>query len=252
MMILNTQGIVLKSVRYKENDLILTIFTKKLGKVSALAKGAKKNKSSLLPCSQIFSYSDYTLKKQKDMYNINQASCIKSFFDLAYDIEAFSYASYVSKIVENSIFENQTNNKLFYLFLNTLNLYTKKDVDKRYITRAFEIKYLDVMGFRPIINRCVSCGIMPKKLNHFSIIEGGAVCENCNDNSIKVDVTTIRLIEYILNNDITVCSKAKVSKYIVYELENITRKYLINYIDNLNLKSLYFLKDVKKGGYNFE
>ena len=48
MIILNTQGIVLKAVRYKENDVILTLFTRKLGKVSAIAKGAKRNKSSLL------------------------------------------------------------------------------------------------------------------------------------------------------------------------------------------------------------
>lgn len=42
MIILNTQGIVLKAIRYKESDIILTLFTRKLGKVSAIAKGAKK------------------------------------------------------------------------------------------------------------------------------------------------------------------------------------------------------------------
>ena len=42
MIILNTQGIVLKGVRYNENDVILTLFTRKLGKVVAIAKGAKK------------------------------------------------------------------------------------------------------------------------------------------------------------------------------------------------------------------
>ena len=52
MVILNTQGIVLKSVTYKENDLILTIYTRKLGKISAIARGAKKSKSSLLSSSQ--------------------------------------------------------------------------------------------------------------------------------------------------------------------------------------------------------
>ncbi|MDO7202942.1 DNA repair protein RecO [Paraclostridium bifermentans] len=56
MIIVNTQGIVLRSARYKENDLILTIFTRKLGKISAIAKGAKRNKSSLLSSSQVFSY----------------------------------------------------------------------------------------------------------------------------------------------------------------------------------------------------
>ena len=44
MVIINTQGIVLKSVPYKENDLILTVFSRKLGKIAVIARGAKKVK----------------------------------------------------------------------------------------------------------------------------------------------------------------------------------------------------------------
>jgi len=83
MIILNTQGIVLKAVRYEENDVILTLFTRKLGKVAALAKGAKRNKSSLLSSSQLFSYSNYTLKKQGGMYRVSQSDIIKSFYDIS-------------------------------------------------------------------------------------------------------------------------------------------------------------------------
>lgn len=89
MIIFNTQGIVLKSVRYEENDIILTLFTRKLGKIAVLAKGAKKNKSSLLSSSQLFSYSNYTLKKQGNKYRVSQSDIIKSFYDISYDIEAF-------------------------------------------------------------------------------------------------------------------------------------------------------------------
>ena len=56
MVIINTQGIVLKSVPYKENDLILTIFSRKLGKVSVIARGAKKSKSSLLVFYSFYHY----------------------------------------------------------------------------------------------------------------------------------------------------------------------------------------------------
>lgn len=108
MIILNTQGIVLKAVRYKENDVILTLFTRKLGKVSAIAKGAKRNKSSLLSSAQLFSYANYTLKRKGNMYTVNQSDTIKSFYDISYDIEAFSYATYITKLVEGSTCENQT------------------------------------------------------------------------------------------------------------------------------------------------
>ena len=248
MIILNTQGIVLKAVRYKENDVILTLFTRKLGKVSAIAKGAKRNKSSLLSSAQLFSYANYTLKRKGNMYTVNQSDTIKSFYDISYDIEAFSYATYITKLVEGSTCENQTNNRLFILLAQTLYLYTQENTDKKFITRAFELKFLDYIGFRPVVNRCSSCGSKSIKSAIFNIYEGGLLCDLCSENTeenIKLDVTTIKLMEYILNNDILTCSKAKVSKYITYELEKVLKQYLNVYIDNVNFKSLYFLKDIE-------
>lgn len=247
MMIINTQGIVLKAVRYKESDLILTIFTRKLGKVSAIAKGAKRNKSSLLFTSQPFSYANYTLRKHGTMYKVSQSDIIKSFYNISYDINAFSYATYITKLVEDSIFENQTNNRLFILLAQTLYLYSSLDVDYKYITRAFELKFLDYIGYKPIVNRCVSCKTKNLQESVFNIYEGGILCKDCQNNfsdNLKIDQTTIKLMDYILNNDMLVCNKAKVSKYITNELEKILRMYMQNYLDNLNLKSLYLLQNM--------
>lgn len=255
MIILNTQGIVLRSARYKENDLILTIFTRKLGKISAIAKGAKRNKSSLLSSSQVFSYSNYTLKKQGNMYRISQSETIKSFYNIAYDIDAFSYATYITSLVEGSIYENQTNNRLFVLLAQTLYLYTQEDTDKEYITRAFELKFLDYIGFKPIVNKCVNCNTINLKNSVFNVDEGGILCEKCKVNHVynfKIDATTIKLMDYIFRNDILICSKAKVSKYIVNELTKILKLYIQVYIDNANLKSLHLLQgtEYNKGADN--
>ena len=84
MVIVNTQGIVLRAVKYKENDLILTIFSRKLGKISAIAKGARRTKSALLSSCQVFAYSNFTLKKQGNMYRVSQTEIIKSFYEISY------------------------------------------------------------------------------------------------------------------------------------------------------------------------
>ncbi|MBS6506711.1 MAG: DNA repair protein RecO [Paraclostridium bifermentans] len=248
MIIVNTQGIVLRSSRYKENDLILTIFTRKLGKISAIAKGAKRNKSSLLSSSQVFSYSNFTLKKQGNMYRVSQSETIKNFYDIAYDIEAFSYATYITSLVDGSIYENQTNNRLFVLLAQTLYLYTQNEVDKEYITRAFELKFLDYTGFKPIVNRCVNCNTTNLKSSVFNVDEGGILCEKCKVNHVynfKIDSTTIKLMDYIFRNDILTCSKAKVSKYLVNELTKILKVYVQVYVDNANTKSLHLLQGIE-------
>ncbi|OSB10107.1 DNA repair protein RecO [Paraclostridium bifermentans] len=248
MIIVNTQGIVLRSARYKENDLILTIFTRKLGKISAIAKGAKRNKSSLLSSSQVFSYSNFTLKKQGNMYRVSQSETIKNFYDIAYDIEAFSYATYITSLVDGSIYENQTNNRLFVLLAQTLYLYTQNEVDKEYITRAFELKFLDYTGFKPIVNRCVNCNTTNLKSSVFNVDEGGILCAKCKENHVynfKIDSTTIKLMDYIFRNDILTCSKAKVSKYLVNELTKILKVYVQVYVDNANTKSLHLLQGIE-------
>lgn len=248
MIIVNTQGIVLRSARYKENDLILTIFTRKLGKISAIAKGAKRNKSSLLSSSQVFSYSNFTLKKQGNMYRVSQSETIKNFYDIAYDIESFSYATYITSLVDGSIYENQTNNRLFVLLVQTLYLYTQNEVDKEYITRAFELKFLDYTGFKPIVNRCVNCNTTNLKSSVFNVDEGGILCEKCKVNHVynfKIDSTTIKLMDYIFRNDILTCSKAKVSKYLVNELTKILKVYVQVYVDNANTKSLHLLQGIE-------
>ena len=88
MIVLDTQGIVLKVVKYKDRDLILTIFTRKYGRVSAIAKGAKGQKSRFLSASQLFSYNNYSLRKQKDMFTVYQADNIKSFYNISMDFES--------------------------------------------------------------------------------------------------------------------------------------------------------------------
>ena len=56
-------------------------------------------------------------------------------------------------------------------------------------------------------------------------------------------------MEYILNNDILTCNKAKVSKYIVKELDVLLKRYLNQYIDNRGFKSLNLIESIenKKG-----
>ena len=113
------------------------------------------------------------------MYTVNQSDTIKSFYDISYDIEAFSYATYITKLVEGSTCENQTNNRLFILLAQTLYLYTQENTDKKFITRAFELKFLDYIGFRPVVNRCSSCGSKSIKSAIFNIYEGGLLCDLC-------------------------------------------------------------------------
>ena len=249
MVIINTQGIVLKSVTYKENDLILTIFSRKLGKISAIARGAKKSKSSLLSSSQIFAYSNFTLKREGNMYRVTQSEIIKSFYNLSYNFDAFSYVTYILKLIDNFMIDNQPNNRLFVLLAQSLYLFSEENIDMQYVTLCFELKFLDYIGFRPIVNTCVSCYNSDFKNPVFNIYEGGILCEKCSSNfehNLRLNITTVKLMDYILKHDLLSCSKAKVSKYLINELSKILKIYINEYLGKTNEKSLNVLKSLNK------
>ena len=104
------------------------------------------------------------------------------------------------------------------------------------------------MGYRPQVSRCVSCGATGYDYAVFSIEEGGIVCNKCAESEkfyIKIDQTTISLMQYLQNNDIIVCTKAKVSKILVNELFYLMKKYLVNYFEKVDFKSLEMLNSIK-------
>ena len=78
-------------------------------------------------------------------------------------------------------------------------------------------------------------------------VAGYWFCKNYRDEKfyIKIDQTTISLMQYLQNNDIIVCTKAKVSKILVNELFYILKKYLINYFEKVDFKSLEMLDSIK-------
>ena len=46
---------------------------------------------------------------------------------------------------------NQSNNRLFILLAQSLYLYSEEKIDMEYITLCFELKFLDYIGFKPIV-----------------------------------------------------------------------------------------------------
>lgn len=243
MITVNTQAIVLRSVKYKDNDLILTLFTRKLGKISVIARGAKRPKSKLLSAVQVFSYCNFSLMKTGNMYKILQAESIKNFYRISQDLESFSYGAFLLSLTEKSIYENQTNNRLFNALVNTIYILAEDDgkVNKKFLITAFELQFLNYIGFKPEVNKCSNCGNSESPFK-FNIQSGGLVCSECLDRvfgkNISIDPTTIVLMQSILKNDIIKCSEFKVSKVLVIELYNIMKQYLIEYVDNIDFKAL--------------
>lgn len=247
MNLIKTEGIVLRSVKYSESDLILTVFARNLGKISVIVKGGRKNKSKYLASSQLFSLSEFTLRNMGNMYTIYQSENLKNRFLLTNDIESYSYASFISHLVDRNIIENHTNLRLFKVLDDTLDILGMKDVNKKYLICIFLLKFLDYTGYKPMVNQCVICASHQLNPVYFNTAEGGLICEACKGgyfNNIKIDPTLVKLMDYIYKTDITRAYNARVAPVLVSQLYFILIEYIKYHYDNINYKTLKVLSDL--------
>lgn len=245
-MAIETEGIILKAKEFKESDLMITLFSRKLGKISVIAKGAKRVKSTFLPGTQPFSYGKYYLQKTGNFYSLRSCELIKSYFELSKDIVSLAYASYIAELTEHVLVVNEGNNRLFQLLGISLELFLKYPDKIEYITTIFQLKLMIYLGYKPEVLKCVICGNIELEKGRFSYIEGGMICTGCqaNHKGLKIDPSTVSLMEYIMKNPVQDVARAKVSPILVKELSKILKYYMGNHLDSMNLKSLKFLESL--------
>lgn len=240
-MLIKTSGIVLKNSKFNESDSLLVIFTRKIGKISAVAKGARNPKSVLLSGVQPFCYSDFVLYKGKSLYTISQCDVKESFYKLREDLDRLTYASYLLELVGAEISEGHTNNRLFNLLGKTLFIMTSPDVELNTILRAFELKFLYYSGYTPHLNSCVNCSGNQETGWKFSPKEGGILCSNCHTidyKAIKMSDYTLKLAKYLLAKDMNEIKKLKISDFLNKELGKVLKEYIFVHINKQSFKSL--------------
>ena len=81
-MIIQTEAIVIRSTKYSDSDCILTLFTRKMGKLGVYSKNARLMKSPLMSGSQIFAYSNVTINTRDGKYRLSNADLISNFYKI--------------------------------------------------------------------------------------------------------------------------------------------------------------------------
>ena len=113
-------ALVLRSIDYKDNDKILTLFTLQNGKVTAAAKGVKKAGARLKFAAQPFCFAEYVLAKKGERRTVISAANTDGFYALREDIEKFYAACAVCEVCDALLFEGIVNEELFLYAVNAL------------------------------------------------------------------------------------------------------------------------------------
>ncbi|KAB2952276.1 DNA repair protein RecO [Heliorestis acidaminivorans] len=214
MALLRVQGLVIRSRSYGEADRLLTLLTLEKGKISAIAKGVRKPTSRLKAGIQLFSHSHLMVHEGKNLHTVTQAEAIEAFYALQIDPDRFAHASYMAELVDKFTLE-QGGSDLYPLLLTFWHLLTVYDIAM--VTRLFELRFLDQLGYGPAFSACVICGnpLMEDlaRLTQpylYAPLRGGFIGNCCSnyergkvdrDSEIIIAPNTVALLRYLRNMD---------------------------------------------------
>lgn len=178
-MFLTTKGLVLREVRYKEADRILTILTETEGKISAKARGALRKSSRTAAATQQLTFSELTLFGNRGKWTVNEGSVLEGFAGLRGEIERLALASYFAECLETFAVEDEPDPALLQLGLNSLYALSEGLGEPEKLKAAFELRLCCLAGFQPDLGACAVCGRTEPEDPVLSLEEGRIACRNC-------------------------------------------------------------------------
>lgn len=249
MSYLKTKGIVIREVNTGEADKVLTVFTRTNGKISMLARGARRPRSSMVAGTQLLCYSDFVLFKGKELYTVNNCEAIEPFYDIRNNIVKLTYSAHMLELLNDAVQENQPAGRVLQLFLNTMHLLSNTERQPELLTRIFELRLMSLMGYAPYAKGCVECGKDDNEIMAFSFKHCGYICRNgpCSDTdpgAVDISAGTARAIRHVIYSKMTDLFNFNVSDDVLNELSGISRRYVRERMEKEYTK-LDFLKEIK-------
>lgn len=179
-----TPAIVLRSSPFGESDKIVSFLTESYGKLTGIAKGAKRSRKRFVNTLEPFSLVNLSFRDRphRGLAFIHACDLLRPFRYLTASLERVAYASYLMEITDGLIGEREENRALFEHLKQGL-IFLEESGSPLPFTIFFELRLLQLAGYQPTLRRCRRCGKSWASGSqgrwHFSPRDGGVLCESC-------------------------------------------------------------------------
>ncbi len=243
-MIVKTEGIVLKSMDFRETSRIATFFTRDHGKVKGVLKGIRRDPGKFGSSLEKFSLNDivYYQYRHSDLHLVSHCDMKDYYAGFRQDLERMTAASYAAELIDALMPAEECNGKIYDLvrvFLRSLQ--TAPDISK--LVHTFQIKILSLSGFQPHLEACVRCSQDVHETPRFSLRLGGLLCVSCQDASGETSAISrgsVASILHIQNHDWENSLRLGMAPFVKKELKYILNHFLVFHLER-HLRSARFL-----------
>ena len=192
---------MLRTHKLGEADRIVTLLTRRHGKVRAVAKGVRRTASKFGARLEPFMVADVQLYEGRSLDTITQAESLGSYGAAIAD----DYASYTAAnaMVETAdrLSESESSTQSYILLVGALRSLSRHEHSASMTLDSYLLRALSMAGWAPSFADCSRCGTRGP---HDAVVVqlGGVVCDNCAPTgSPRLDATTIGLLAALLEGD---------------------------------------------------
>jgi len=180
-----TPAVVLRTWPFGESDKIVSFLTETHGKLTGIAKGAKRSRKRFANSLEPFSLVNLRFQDRAHSHLsfILASELLLGYKHLITSLEKISVASYLVEITDGLIGEREEN-RLVYRHLKDGLVHLEKQAMSLTFLTSFELKLLRLAGYQPLLDSCRRCG--KERWHsctmrwHFSPRDGGILCDSCS------------------------------------------------------------------------
>jgi DNA repair protein RecO (recombination protein O) len=193
-----SSAIVLRTVEFSETSLVVTLFTRDFGKVTALAKGARRPKGPFESALDLLAVIRIVfLRKSSDVLDLlTEAKLDRRFRAAGRDLNRLYAGYYVAELLAELTDTHDPHPELFDAADQAL-LALDGSVSPATTILWLELLALGQVGHAPALDQCAACGreVEPSGRVPFGLLAGGLLCAACRSGQRQVVSVRAEAIE---------------------------------------------------------
>ena len=197
-----TCGLVLRETVTRDADKILTVLTLDRGRLSVIARGARRKGSRVAAACQLLAYSEMTLYERGRWTMLDAADTIELFDGLRQDLTALSLAAYLAELTE--AVSDGSGGDVLPLLLNALYALSALKKPPQLVKPAFQFRLMALAGYEPMADGCALCGAPQPENPMLDVVHGVVHCGKCREKgglSLPLTASGLAALRYVLYGD---------------------------------------------------
>lgn len=246
---------MLRRTDFGDYDLIITFFTLNKGKISVIAKSAKKSVRRFSGILELFSVLDIVCStgRRPGLSVLQEAALKHPFAGIRKDVIKTAYASYWAELINEWMEMGEKQIQLYHLFQHVLCELDLGQIPDKALSIQFQIRFIAMSGLCPDLSICSICKTRLEKIKKnevvFDLQKGGLVCEKCaigSSRQISLSKGTIKQLLWIKSGNLDKVSRIRFSSRALKEGLKFMEMFVPYHLGK-EPRSLAFLRQIRQG-----